>query len=113
MRSLIATVLERIKEAFKGEDGTDLIEYVLLIHFLAFGATAGSMPLAKSIGGVFNTVNAGLATAVSGAASSSGSSSGSAGGEDAGAGSNDGGGGGQGAQGSGDGSGGRAGVSGR
>ena len=63
------------------EEGADLVEYVLLISFIAFGATAGAMPVAQGIGAIFDKASTQLASAVGTGASSGGSSS-SSGGED-------------------------------
>ena len=60
------------------EEGADLVEYVLLISFIAFGATAGAMPVAQSIGAIFDKTSTQLASAVG---ASSGGSSSSSGGE--------------------------------
>ncbi len=60
------------------EEGADLVEYVLLISFIAFGATAGAMPVAQSIGAIFDKTSSQLASAVG---ASSGGSSSSSGGE--------------------------------
>ncbi len=78
-----------LKEFAREDEGADLVEYVLLVSFVAFGATAGAMPVAKSIANVFDKSSSQLAAAVGTGASAGGSPSGSGSGD----GSGDGGGG--------------------
>ena len=46
------------------DEGQDLIEYALLIAFVAFAATAGMTSLATSINGAFTTIGTNLTGAV-------------------------------------------------
>lgn len=81
-----------LKKLAREDEGADLVEYVLLISFVAFGATAGSMSVATSIGNVFDQANSQLASAVGTGASSGGSPSGSGSGDGSGDGGGHGGG---------------------
>jgi Flp pilus assembly pilin Flp len=73
-----------LKELASDDEGADLVEYVLLISFVAFGATAGLMPVATSIGNVFDKANSQLASAAGAGASSGGSASSSGSGDGSG-----------------------------
>lgn len=76
MQPLIAWVLRRIQRAVHMEAGQDLIEYALLIQIVAFGVVAGSMQMAKSLGGVYSTATTQLASAVAGPSAPGGSGGG-------------------------------------
>jgi pilus assembly protein Flp/PilA len=55
----------RVKwDLLKDERGQDLIEYALLIAFVAFAATAGMTTLAGDINSAFTTLGGDLTTAV-------------------------------------------------
>jgi len=51
-------------DRLKDERGQDLIEYALLIAFVAFAATVGMSGLASSINGAFTTIGGDLAGAI-------------------------------------------------
>jgi pilus assembly protein Flp/PilA len=53
-----------LKDSLKQEDGQDLIEYALLIAFVAFAATAGMTTLAGDINKAFTTIGGDLTTAI-------------------------------------------------
>ena len=72
--SLIATLKKLAEDA-----GADLVEYALLISFVAFGATSGLMPVAKGLSNIFDRASTNLASAVGSGAPSGGSSGGSGG----------------------------------
>jgi len=56
----------RVKwDLLKDERGQDLIEYALLIAFVAFAATAGMTTLAGDINTAFGTLGGDLTTALS------------------------------------------------
>lgn len=51
-------------ELLKDERGQDMIEYALVVAFIAFAATAGMTVLAGDINGAFTTIGTRLTTAV-------------------------------------------------
>lgn len=51
-------------DLLKDERGQDLIEYALLIAFVAFAATAGMTTLATDINAAFTTIGGDLTTAI-------------------------------------------------
>lgn len=51
-------------EMLKEENGQDLIEYALLIAFVAFAATAGMTALAGDINSAFSKIGSDLTTAI-------------------------------------------------
>ena len=53
-----------LKDALQDENGQDLIEYALLIAFVAFAATVGMKALAADINGAFTTIGGDLTTAI-------------------------------------------------
>ncbi|HSY37259.1 MAG TPA: Flp family type IVb pilin [Acidobacteriaceae bacterium] len=53
-----------LKDALQNEEGQDLIEYALLVAFVAFAATAGMTALATSINGAFTTIGTDLTGAI-------------------------------------------------
>lgn len=53
-----------LKDALQDEKGQDLIEYALLIAFVAFAATAGMTTLAGDINKAFTTIGGDLTTAI-------------------------------------------------
>lgn len=56
--------MESLKDALLNEQGQDLIEYALLVAFVAFAATAGMRALATSINGAFTTIGTDLTGAI-------------------------------------------------
>lgn len=54
----------RLKDALQGEQGQDLIEYALVVAFIAFAATAGMQTLASSINNTFIAIGSDLANAI-------------------------------------------------
>jgi len=53
-----------LKDVLKDESGQDLIEYALLIAFVAFAVTAGMTTLATDINLAFKTIGGNLTTAI-------------------------------------------------
>ena len=53
-----------LKDALHGEQGQDLIEYALLVAFVAFAATAGMQSLAASINTAFSNIGTDLTNAI-------------------------------------------------
>ena len=53
-----------LKDALQDENGQDLIEYALLIAFVAFAATVGMKALATDINNAFTTIGGDLTTAI-------------------------------------------------
>jgi pilus assembly protein Flp/PilA len=60
----LSVKMDLLKDAVKGEEGQDLIEYALLIAFVAFAVTAGMTSLAGSINTAFTKIGTNLTTAV-------------------------------------------------
>ena len=56
----LSVMIEMLKE----EKGQDLIEYALVIAFVAFAATAGMTSLATSINAAFTTIGTDLIAAI-------------------------------------------------
>jgi pilus assembly protein Flp/PilA len=56
--------MELLKNALQSEQGQDLIEYALLVAFVAFAATAGMQSLATSINTAFTTLGGDVTGAV-------------------------------------------------
>jgi pilus assembly protein Flp/PilA len=65
MLTITMRVLLAIRYVMNAEDGQDLIEYALVIAFIAFAATAGMSSLAGSINSAFTTLGTDLTSAVS------------------------------------------------
>jgi pilus assembly protein Flp/PilA len=63
MKDLLIKLSVMVK-LLKDENGQDLIEYALLIAFVAFAATAGMHTLATDINGAFTTLGSDLTTAL-------------------------------------------------
>ncbi len=63
MNNLYIKLLVMI-ETLKDERGQDLIEYALVIAFIAFAATAGMTSLAKDINTAFATLGGDLNAAI-------------------------------------------------
>jgi pilus assembly protein Flp/PilA len=53
-----------LKDALQDENGQDLIEYALLIAFVAFAATVGMKALATDINTAFTNIGTDLTTAI-------------------------------------------------
>lgn len=67
MKDLFYTLsvkLEMLKDVLKNEQGQDLIEYALLVAFVAFAVTAGMTSLAGSINSAFTTIGSDLTGAI-------------------------------------------------
>jgi pilus assembly protein Flp/PilA len=60
----LSVTLELLKNSLKNEQGQDLIEYALVVAFIAFAATAGMHAMATSINAAFTTLGTDLTTAV-------------------------------------------------
>ena len=60
----LSVKMDLLKDAVKGEEGQDLIEYALLIAFVAFAVTAGMTALAGSINTAFTTIGTDLTGAI-------------------------------------------------
>jgi pilus assembly protein Flp/PilA len=60
----LSVKMELLKDALKDENGQDLIEYGLLVAFVAFAATAGMTILAGDINAAFTTIGGDLTTAI-------------------------------------------------
>ena len=56
--------METLIAALKNEQGQDLIEYALLVAFVAFAATAGMQKLATSINSAFSNIGTDLTNAI-------------------------------------------------
>jgi pilus assembly protein Flp/PilA len=56
--------MDLLKDAVKGEEGQDLIEYALLIAFVAFAVTAGMRSLAGSINTAFAKIGTNLTATI-------------------------------------------------
>ncbi len=67
MKSLLHTLsgkMDLLKNALLSEQGQDLIEYALVVAFIAFGATAGMKTLATNINSAFVSIGTNLTTAI-------------------------------------------------
>jgi pilus assembly protein Flp/PilA len=60
----LSVKMDLLKDAVKGEEGQDLIEYALLIAFVAFAVTAGMTTLAGDINKAVATIGGDLTTAI-------------------------------------------------
>jgi pilus assembly protein Flp/PilA len=60
----LSVTLELLKDALQNEQGQDLIEYALVVAFIAFAATAGMHTLAGSINAAFVSIGSQLTTAI-------------------------------------------------
>jgi pilus assembly protein Flp/PilA len=56
----VSSKMELLKAVLQNEQGQDLIEYALLVAFVAFAATVGMHSLAVSINGAFTTIGTDL-----------------------------------------------------
>jgi pilus assembly protein Flp/PilA len=60
----MAVKLDLLKDALQSEQGQDLIEYALVVAFIAFAATAGMHTLATHINTAFVALGTGLTAAI-------------------------------------------------
>jgi pilus assembly protein Flp/PilA len=60
----LSVKMDLLKDAVKGEEGQDLIEYALLIAFVAFAVTAGMRSLAGSINTAFAKIGTNLTATI-------------------------------------------------
>ena len=56
--------MELLRDALKGDQGQDLIEYALVVAFIAFAATVGMKAFAGDINNAFTTLGGDLTTAI-------------------------------------------------
>lgn len=56
--------MELLRDALKGDQGQDLIEYALVVAFIAFAATAGMKVFATDINDAFSSLGGDLTTAI-------------------------------------------------
>ena len=56
--------MELLRDALKGDQGQDLIEYALVVAFIAFAATAGMKIFADDINTAFGTLGTDLNNAI-------------------------------------------------
>jgi Flp pilus assembly pilin Flp len=69
MRNSLNLPLEFIRRLWRDEDGQDLIEYTLLMAFVALGSAALFIGAGKSVSTIWSTTNSTLSTAAQRAAS--------------------------------------------
>jgi pilus assembly protein Flp/PilA len=60
----LSVTLELLKDSVQNEQGQDLIEYALVVAFIAFAATAGMHTLALNINTAFTTLGTDLTSAI-------------------------------------------------
>jgi pilus assembly protein Flp/PilA len=60
----LSVKMDLLKDALLSEQGQDLIEYALVVAFIAFAATAGMKTLAGNINTAFVTIGTDLTTAI-------------------------------------------------
>jgi pilus assembly protein Flp/PilA len=60
----VAVKMDLLKDALLSEQGQDLIEYALVVAFIAFAAAAGMKTLATHINTVFVSLGTDLTTAI-------------------------------------------------
>jgi pilus assembly protein Flp/PilA len=58
-------MVEALKNFWVEEDGQDLVEYALLIGFVAIAAVAGLSTMATNIGTIWTNINTKLTSAAS------------------------------------------------
>jgi pilus assembly protein Flp/PilA len=56
MQMTLLNLYIKIQNLLRKEEGQDLIEYVLIIALIAFGATAGLKSVASSINNAFSSI---------------------------------------------------------
>lgn len=56
--------MELLKDALKGDQGQDLIEYALVVAFIALAATAGMKTFADDINAAFVSLGGDLTSAI-------------------------------------------------
>jgi pilus assembly protein Flp/PilA len=64
MSNPILKLSARIQNLMLSEDGQDVIEYALVIAFVAFAATAGMTSLATAVNNAFGTLGTDLSNAI-------------------------------------------------
>jgi pilus assembly protein Flp/PilA len=64
MKDLLNKLSANVQSLMWSEEGQDLIEYALLIAFVAFAATLGMKSLATDINGAFTSIGTQLTTAI-------------------------------------------------
>jgi len=64
MNNLLLKLYVNLQTLKRSEEGQDLVEYALVVAFIAFGATAGMGSLAAGINRAFSTVSTRLATTI-------------------------------------------------
>ena len=64
MTNPILKLSATIQNVMSSEEGQDVIEYALVIAFVAFAATAGMTSLAGAINSAFTTIGADVAGAI-------------------------------------------------
>ena len=64
MKDLILKVSAKIQNVMMSEEGQDVIEYALVIAFVAFAATAGMTSLATAMNKAFGTLGTDLSNAI-------------------------------------------------
>ena len=64
MSNLILKLSAKIENVMSSEEGQDVIEYALVIAFVAFAATAGMTSLATQVNAAFTTIGGDLAAAI-------------------------------------------------
>jgi pilus assembly protein Flp/PilA len=64
MKELILNLSAKIQTAMLSEEGQDVIEYALVIAFVAFAATAGMTSLAGAINSAMGTLGTKLTGAI-------------------------------------------------
>lgn len=64
MKDLMLKVSAKIQNAMMSEEGQDVIEYALVIAFVAFAATAGMKTFAGALNTAFGTLGNDLTNAI-------------------------------------------------
>ena len=64
MKRMTRKLVALLKNAATSEDGSDLVEYALLISFVAFEATVGMLALGHGLNQAYSSVTATLAASV-------------------------------------------------
>ena len=64
MKELMLKMSAKFQTAMMSEEGQDVIEYALVIAFVAFAATAGMTSLATAMNAAFGTLGTKLTTAI-------------------------------------------------
>jgi pilus assembly protein Flp/PilA len=64
MNDLLLKLYVNLQTLNESEEGQDLVEYALVVAFIAFGATAGMGSVAGGINRAFNTISTRLAASI-------------------------------------------------